>query len=356
MRRATFGRRARATVGWALGLFVAVQFVTGWVLDYARPLVKFPTARAVLGVARQDPKPPVFAFLGSSRTGASIHYEELNNVLAEPGQRPPRAISLAVPAGDAITMEFLLDQLLETGPVPRWAIVEVSPETVNAENTWWMPLHVLRQLNWEHVPTHARAAVKGHAAWLYLEARCVPTYTYRKQIAAETKTAVRDWWPKDAADSAGGSIAGGSDPTPLPLNWTEIIRAPAKPADDTLIENSRVGATTTIRKSLTPYRIGGPVAAALERTLDKCRAAGIQVILLGIPTCSPHRAEYTPPIETAYSDYLNRLVGEYGCRYVDGRDWVPDTLFLDTLHVDVEGGKYFTRRLAREVLKGLLAE
>jgi hypothetical protein len=48
-------------------------------------------------------------------------------------------------------------------------------------------------------------------------------------------------------------------------------------------------------------------------------------------------------------------MADYDCRYVDGRDWVPDTLFLDTLHVDVEGGKLFTRRLAREVLKPLYA-
>ena len=114
---------------------------------------------------------------------------------------------MAVPAADGITMEFLLDQLLATGPVPRWAVIEVSPETVNAKNTWWMPLHVLRQLNWEDVPTHARAAVKGNAAWPYLEARLVPTYTYRKQIVAETK--VRRPRPAVEADA---TAAGGRPP------------------------------------------------------------------------------------------------------------------------------------------------
>jgi hypothetical protein len=350
-RRAAFGRRSRTAIGWALGLFVVVQVASGLVLDYGTPLIRFPSARSVLGVARQDPTPPSFAFFGSSRTGAAIYHDDLNHILAEPGKPLPRTISMAVPAADAIAMEFLLDQLLESGPIPKWAVIEVSPETVNAENTWWMSVHVLRQLNWEHVPTHIQAAIKGKAAWPFLEARLVPTYTYRKQIVAETKETIVDWLPKKEAAGQGPAVT--PDPSPVPLNWADLIRAPAKPPDDQLIENSRVGGQTIIRKSLTPYRVGGLSATALERMLVKCRSAGVRTILLGIPTCSAHRAEYTPAIEDEYDAFVRRLVTEYGCRYVDGRDWVPDTLFLDTLHVDIDGGKLFTRRLAGEVLNGL---
>src|SRR5947209_17141023 len=272
-RRAGFGRRARAAIGWAAGLFVAVQVAGGVFLDYAKPLVRFPSAKAVLAVARQDPTPPTFAFFGSSRTGAAVHSDVLDRELAQPGRRLPRSISLAVPAADGITMEFLLDHLLAQGPAPTWAIIEISPETVSAENTWWMPLHVLRQLNWEQVPTHARAAIKGNAAWPYLEARLVPTYTYRKQIIAETKVAVRDWLTRPTTQaSADGTKMVGHDPTPVPLDWSDIIRAPAKTSDDRLVENSRIGASTTIRKSLRSYHIAGPVVAALERMLEKCRA------------------------------------------------------------------------------------
>lgn len=340
-------------MGWALGLFAAVQVATGLYLDYGRPLVRFPSARSVLGVVRQSPRPPDFAFFGSSRTGAAIYHEDLDRALAAPGRPWPRTVSLAVPAGDAVSMEFILDQLLETGPVPRWAVVEVSPETVNAENAWWMPLHVLRQLNWEDVPKYARAAVKGNAAWPYLEARLVPEYTYRKQIVAESKAAGRDWLARHTRSAKPGAPVLSFDPSPVPLNWSDIIRAPARPPDDQLIENSRAGARTIVRKSLTPYRAGGLTGAALERMLARCRSAGIRVLLLGIPTCTAHRAEYTPNIEADYDAFLRRLMAEYGCLYADGRDWVPDTLFLDTLHVDVEGGKLFTHRLARDVLKKL---
>lgn len=355
-RRAAFGRQARKAVGWALGVFVAVQLASGLVLDYAAPLLKFPSARAVLRVARENPHRPEFAFFGSSRTGAAVHHADLDREIHVPGKPWPRTVSMAVPAADGTTMEFLLDQWLETGPVPQWAVVEVSPETVNTHNTWWMPLHVLRQLNWEHVPTHSWAAVKGNAAWPYLESRLVPTYTYRKQIVAEAKNAVRERLHPTAPALPPDPTVVRADPSPVPLNWTEIIKPKPRASDEQLMENSRLGAQTTIRKSLTPYRVGGLTAAALERMLGRCREAGIKVILLGIPTCSPHRAAYTPEIEAAYDGYIRTLMAGYDCLYVDGRAWVPDTLFLDTLHVDVEGGKLFTRRLAREVLKDLPLE
>lgn len=350
-RRADFRRRARAAIGWAAALFVVVQQGSGLVLDYARPLVRFPTAKAVLDVARQDPAPPEFAFFGSSRTGAALHPDQLSATLSEPGRPAPRVVTLAVPAGDAVSMEFLLDRLLATGPTPRWAVIEISPETVNAENGWWMPLHVLRQLNWDDVPTYAGLALKGNAGWIYLESRLVPTYTYRKQIVAETRAAVRDWLPTRRLLAA--PVPRPSPRSPAsPLNWSEIIQAPPKPETAQLLENSRVGAATTARKALRRYRVGGPVVAALERTLDRCRAAGVRVVLLGVPTCSAHRAEYTPDIEAAYDAYVHRLTAEYGCRYLDGRAWVPDTQFLDTLHVDPDGKEHFTQRLG-QALKGL---
>jgi hypothetical protein len=168
---------------------------------------------------------------------------------------------------------------------------------------------------------------------------------------AEVKADVRDWLPKR---SAGGGPAPRFDPSPVPIDWNDLIRAPAKASDDQLFENSRAGARTVVRKSLNPYRVGGLTSAALERMLGKCRAHGIRIMLLGIPTCSPHRDEYTPAIESIYDAYLQKLIIEYDCRYVDSRDWVPDKEFLDTLHVDDTGGKHFTRRLADEVLKPLV--
>ena len=77
----------------------------------------------------------------------------------------------------------------------------------------------------------------------------------------------------------------------------------------------------------------------------------------GIPACSAYRAEFTPQIELEYAGYIDRLTREYGCRFVDAREWMPDTLFLDDMHLRFEdGGKLFTERFVRDVLSGLPME
>jgi Protein of unknown function (DUF1574) len=345
--RRSFGRHSRAGVAWALGLFAAGQIVAGLLLDYRYPLTKFPSASIMLDAASQEPKPAV-AFFGSSRTGAAIDIAETNKLLksAHPND-PPRAINLSVPAGDAISAEFILDQLLSRGQKPRWAVIEVSPETVNSHNMW-MIAHVMRQLNWEHVWSHFWTARRGKALWYYLEARTVPVYTHRKQLVKDAKSAARDWLPHTNGAEAQPAV---------PLDWKDVMRPPEQPTNEELLKLSRERASLTTRRWLTPYHAGGVTAEALERVLGRCRSEGIGVILLGIPACTAHRAEFTPAIEAEYTAYINRLTVDYGCRFVDARDWIPDTLFLDDMHLRFEdGAKVFTDRFVREVLVGLPME
>jgi len=348
-RRRSFGRHSRAGVAWAVGLFAAGQIVAGLLLDYRYPLTRFPSAAIMLDAAAPEPQPAV-AFFGSSRIGAAIDVLETNKLLkaTHPNEPAPRTVSLAIPAGDAISAEFLLDQMLKRGQKPRWAVIEVSPETVNAFNPW-MVAHVMRQLNWEHVHSHFWPARRGRALWLYLEARSVPVYTHRKQLVKEAKSSVHDWLPHSAPAGPAAVAA--------PLDWKDVMRPPERLPDDELLTLSQNRAATITRRWLRDYHAGGVTAEALERMLDRCRGAGIGVVLLGIPACSAHRAEFTPQIELEYTGYIDRLTREYGCRFVDARDWMPDTLFLDDMHLRFEdGGKLFTERFVRDVLSGLPME
>ena len=54
-----------------------------------------------------------------------------------------------------------------------------------------------------------------------------------------------------------------------------------------------------------------------QRLLSRCRDEQVRVILLGIPACTAHRQEFTPAIEQEYLSYIERLVQEFGCRFVD---------------------------------------
>lgn len=345
LNRRAFRRHSRASVAWGLALFALGQLAFGLLLDYCYPRTRFPSAAIMLDAAAQEPQPAV-AFFGSSRMGAAIDIAETNEILkaAHPRDPAPRAVMLAVPAGDAISAEFILDELLKSGQTPRSAVIEVSPETVNHHNMW-MVAHVMRQLNWEHVVSHFWAARRGRALWYYLEARTVPVYMHRKQLVKEVKSSFRDRATGPAAVTESGAAA--------PLDWKEVMRPPERMPDDELLTLSRDRAAQVTRRWLRNYHAGGVTAEALERMLARCRDEKIGVVLLGIPACTAHRAEFTPEIDVEYLSYINRLTRDYGCRFVDARDWIADTLFLDDMHLRFEdGAKVFTDRFVREFLRG----
>ena len=347
-RRARFGKRSRLAAVSALALFAVGQAVAGLLLDYRFPLTRFPSAAQVVDAASKEQRPPAFAFFGSSRIGAAVDIIRTNELLrTESGQAPPpRVVNMSVPAGDPISAEFILDQMLKAGVKPRFVVMEVSPETVNFHNMW-MAGHVMRQLNWEHVYSHFETAKRGKALWHYLEARCVPVYTHRKQLTIEMKKTARGWLTK------GGGVA----PVAKPLDWEDVIRPPERLPEDELLRYSQTRAEYSTRRWLTPYHADGLTAQALERIIVRCKVDGIGVVLLGIPACTAHRKEFTPEVEVSYMLLINRMTREYGCRFIDARDWMPDTLFLDDLHLRFEdGAKVFTDRLVREVLLGRLAE
>jgi hypothetical protein len=338
-RRTTFRKQSRRALGWALGLFFVGQFAAGFVLDYAAPLTRFPSAGRVARFAEQQPKSPDVVFLGSSRTGGGIHAGEMNGLLAAefPGD-PPRVLNAAAPGGDPITAEFMLDVLTRRGVRPKVVVLEVWPEAFNRRNPF-VSLHAIRQFDWGDAPGYAGDIVRGKAVWLYLQARLVPVYTHRKEILANLR----------AEAGAAPTVARHTPARPLdagPLDWERILRTPAGDAQS-------IGATQAsaeVRKWLTPYAMTGSAMAALERILDRCRRDDVSVILATYPTYSAHRQEYTAEIEGQFQAYMDRLCAEYGCQFCDGRAWVPDAMFRDLLHVTPDGGKRYTRQFAETTL------
>jgi hypothetical protein len=360
-RRAIFCKHSRSASLWAIALFVVGQLVAGLLLDYVFPLTRFPSAAKALERADKDPDPTV-AFFGSSRTESAIVTAEADRILAaECGrQPPPRVLNAYIVAGDSLSSEFVFTRLLDRGMKPEWIVLEVSPEMVD-DKPPFMREHAVRQLTWPDLFTTLPTIVRANATWVYVEGRVVPIYSHRRQIVLSGKSVIRDLLPAPgpaapvAVPGAGmpGRPADTSDPG---LAMKPAFTAPAADANsDELLKQSKYGAEEVVRRWLKDYRVGGPTPAALERILARCRTHGIRVILLGIPACSFHRKEITPDVEAAYTGYVNRLTAEYGCRFVDCRDWVPDLMFGDTLHLRSEtGGMLFTDRFTREILLPVL--
>lgn len=330
--------------------------MVGLALDYRFPLTRFPSAASAIERAAAEPKPPEIIFLGSSRTMTGVVVPETNRLLEErSGTQAPRAFNAGVVAGDSYSAEFVFERLLAQGTKPKWAVLEVSPEMLSARPPF-VAEHVHRQFTWEHLFTELPAMLKANSAWSYAEARFAPIYTHRRQLVRQGKQALRELSPVEEASNPVPTPKANAG-TPVRIDGSgETVPSFAPPsadasADEILLAQSKAGAERVVRRWLRNYRIGGPAPPALERTLARCQAEGIHVILMGIPACTAHRKEFSIEILASYHGYINELVRKHGCQFVDASEWIPDLQFGDTLHLRSEtGGIAFTARFTREVL------
>jgi hypothetical protein len=344
--RRACGRRckARATLLWGLILFAAAQVVGGLLLDYCWPQLRFPSAAGVLARLHQQPDPQI-VFLGSSRFGSAIFDHEIASLLQRNSDKPDQpypVLNAAVPVGDPIAEEYVLKQLLRAGAHPRLVVVEVMPENLNRYNEW-QSVHVRRQLRWEDIPEHlVEVCWSGQAARL-LTGRLFGLHIHREQIR---KALVR-------------SVLG-ERPAPLPaepplshehIDWKRLLQPPHVEVPPNLAEALRTAPAP--HRFLWHYSVGGNCPASLERILALGRQHGFEVLLVASPVTRAHRQEYTAPIEQAFHEYMASVEQRFGCRFIDCRDWLDDSLFVDSHHHCPQGGLYFSRLLTYRVLAPL---
>jgi len=333
-------RRVLAILGVAIA---AGQLAAGLALDAAPAKVRFVEGAKVLDRARAYGASPYVLLLGSSRfwqldagTAAAVLRETI-------GAGSPPVLKGAVPAGDPVVADFLLARLLAQGSRPALIALEVSPETI-AYPTRWVADHAIRFFRWGDVAAWAPEIVLAGQARKVAAARFTPVQLYRRELLT---------W-----------IAGASPPylrvaSPGDLDGASV-RRPERPAADVEPATEQPGrprpsAATLFglretRKWLRHYRLGGGAALALERLLARCHDATIPVVLVGVPVSSWVRELYTPEIERAFGEYMDRVSRRYGAEFVDDRARVPDRFFKDHHHLNRPGADFFVRMLAGEVL------
>jgi hypothetical protein len=343
--RSRYRRRAFWSLVWAILIFFTAQAATGVLLDYWWLEVRFPQAAAVLADASSRSRSPDIICLGSSRLGAAFRPAEITaNVRRLTGDEGLEAFNACIEAGDTITAEFMLDQLLRQGARPAVVVVEVSPETL-ADRNAWMHLHVSRQLRWQDVPGLWLDAWRTRNLPRLAAGRVVPLHAYRRELCASARAA----WP------AAWTLRWGNrrkQPKPerddLPFVDTQKVTGrsdkPLPPWEQRLIW------LPMVRGWLKDYRLGGAALRALDRIVNRCQEEGIEVILVGVPVSTPHRQLYTPAIEAEFLACMNQLTERPGCRFLDWRDRFPDELFVDNHHLFREGALAFSRQFASEVL------
>ncbi len=332
-----------------------MQIVGGLILDYGWPWVRFPSAGIVLEDLRGSPEPPRIVCLGSSRFMAGLPEHQLGALLQEQlgASRPIPVLNAAVNGGDPVSFEFLLDQLLSRGVHPELVIVEVNPESLNSYNTW-LYHDVSRQLRWEDTPTYLHDIIRAGLIGKWLKARLLPLRLHHSQICQEAYEGLA-WLAAQALGQTAQAPSGvPSEQAHNPLEG--VLRTLQEVPHTTPEERTRAGMGIVTGAWLKHYAVGGTATAALDRVVNRCRANGIHVLLVGVPVSLPHRSAYTPEIEAAYQAHMRGMVAAFGCRFVDYRDRIPDELFLDNHHLLWPGGVRFSNMLVREALAPMWRE
>ncbi|HEV8061751.1 MAG TPA: hypothetical protein VGP68_17875 [Gemmataceae bacterium] len=345
---------ARSVLLWGVGVYAIAQLSVSLMLDYGWPLLRFPSASVRLQQLAESKIQPDIVLLGSSRVEAGIIPTEIVWQL-ERECRPEHPIGVfksGLGCGDAIVSEFIFSRIRDRGVRPSLLVLEVSPETLNRNNEW-LGMHVRRQLRWDDAPRYFLDICRSMQVMRWLGERINPVYIHREELWGRTAEAV-DLALGQPGDPVPAWSVASSRPGSAGMIETASLDDPLLPAAPPLSAEaaaiSRYGTGQQLRW-LRNYRIrGSATSGALERVLRECREEGIEVVLLGIPVTAPHRTAYTPEIDREFFAYVQKLTQDYGCRFVNYRDRIPDSLFSDNHHLSPVGGVYFSRLLTFELL------
>ncbi len=192
----------------AIAVAVA-QLAAGLALDTAPARVRFAHGARVLDQARALGGAPYVLLLGSSRfwqLDADTAAVALRETVGGDG---PGLLKGAMPAGDPIVADYLIERLLAEGSHPRLIALEISPEII-ANPSRWVAEHAVRFFTWRDVavwtPEIVRAgktgAERGNAVRPPRDAEVAPSLPPRRwgrpRARAPAGALPRRWHPRRA--------------------------------------------------------------------------------------------------------------------------------------------------------------
>ena len=327
MRERPSTRRARRTVLLALAGIVAGELLFGALVEWVGPPFRFPEAAHRVAAVRAGLRPTVL-FLGSSRFSADVREEDVSREIVHvaPG-RAQRVMNAWVSFGDPVSMDFVSARLTDAGARPELVVIEISPETLSHRN-FAIDVHLIRQLTWTELPAALPDVVRAKRIAHLLGSRLNPTYHFRNEV--------QGWLTRPIAS---------------PYLWGMPVAEPDEGSRWRLL----LGGAVLAAQRLKDFAPGGLSASRLERLIERHRAQGATVVLLGPPASSPFRSQYRAPIDAAFLAHMQTLERRHGVRYVEYRDRMPDERFRSTYYLSDVGAIEFSRLITREVLVPALA-
>lgn len=319
-----------------LAAFVVGDWVAGFV-DLHGHYTGRNTVRDKLALFETEPEAPDVVFLGTSHEWCGIDPETIDKTARDSGGVSVRSLNLAASAASTLTNYLLARRIVESDRRPRVAYVGVSPASIDANETDTM-LNGLRSLGefrdlplaWSCMPGLFWDTLATSLLGSYYQWDDVRTYTRCLVMGAPTSPHskilhTRRGWAR---------WSGAADP--LPRHESPGIDAGA------------------VARMAGGFPLRGPLAEALEDTIELFRSAGIEVRLLEIPVTTIAAPWSRPETNAAYRAIVDRIAGATGTRVVRLPDGLlEDSDFFDPVHLHADGARKLSKWLASDVVVAL---
>lgn len=333
----TSGRPRVVLLSASLG-FVLWQLLLSATVEFGWPALRDPEVVQKSAQLRQRvaerPEDPLLLFLGSSRTFNGIAAGRLAGVEDSEG-RLWHAYNFGITAAGPIRQRLVLEAILAQGIRPARLVVEVLPALLNEPGD-----DRLCEENWIHVPGltvgemwRAGNFVSNPSRFRYawLRSRLWPCIPFGPRLCTRMEGFNRN--PECALPAVERMDSTG---------WTANPGS-TDPAEKTLRVRA---ALEEYHRAFRDFRIGeGPVRAVRE-VLGMCLERRIAVTLVLMPEATAFRTGEAIPMQNAVECLSLQLSREFGCSYVDAREWLTDEEFADGHHLLPSGATRFTDRLA----------
>ncbi len=327
-------RTKRANVFWAIGWFLLLQISLAAGIQtrmiklddgttYAAKAERF---RQQLNFVNDDPF--IALAFGSSRIMNGFDAGSLVKPISEVVGRRTVAYNFGISGCGNIYSYLALEKLLAEGITPDLVLVEVYPIfLVKGAEREWFEANEMRSKNFEHTERYGIKNVTRawHEQWL------VPWHTHRFCI-------LNRFAPKLLPMKLRENWAQQSDQH----GWVSVD----KPLQPKRLEQQVKGFVNNVAH----FRLGGDSCRALKDTISLCQQNNIECALVWMPECKAIRDGYHAEMKSEINDLLDEVQQEFAVQIVNARDWIEDSGFYDSCHLNREGAIQFTQQLSKRAL------
>lgn len=306
--------------------------IAGSMLADASPIeARFPEIRDVMQRADGRPAIDVVVF-GTSRL-KGVPAERLQRALAQTA--PASVLNASVPAGDPFAYDRILTALQQRNQQPRLAVVEVNPEMLTPGYRF-LRASVARFFGWPEMIRWRRALVPSRSLNEAIGSRFAPFYKHRHALWA---------WMAPSPAAAPAVVR-------LPAAELDALAAaPDTPlANETERQQRALNTARAYEGWMGDYQVAGPIPATLQQFLARCRADGIDVVLLAPPATAAVRQIYTPEREARFQAFIRDVTSPLAIPFIDYRTRLDDRFFDDGVHLSSSGGARLAEIMAAEVI------